>query len=108
EATDSSITVAFGGVEADLAATTLTQVMQTVLAVTGLALIPFITAAVVDAVLKLRLGPAEGSRVRRGAGHGVVAGLGGIGSDVVRNLHELGVDVVGIDCDVDARGVQVA
>ena len=108
EAAYSSITVAFGGVEADLAATTLTQVMQTVLAVTGLALIPFITAAVVDAVIKLRLELAEGSLVRRASGHVVVAGLGGIGSDVVRNLHELGVDVVGIDCDVDSRGVQVA
>jgi len=83
-------------------------VMQTVLAVTGLALIPFITAAVVDAVIKLRLELAEGSLVRRASGHVVVAGLGGIGSDVVRNLHELGVDVVGIDCDVDARGAQVA
>jgi Trk K+ transport system NAD-binding subunit len=73
-----------------------------------LALIPFITAAVVDAVIKLRLELAEGSLVRRASGHVVVAGLGGIGSDVVRNLYELGVDVVGIDCDVDARGAQVA
>lgn len=104
----SSILIAFGGSDPDLDATLLTQVTQTVLVVASLAMLPLITAAVVDAVVKLRLELAEGSLTNRASGHVVVVGLGGVGSHVVRQLHHLGVDVVAVDRSPDARGVHVA
>ena len=53
-------------------------------------MVPLITAAVVDAVVKLRLELAERSLTNRARGHVVVAGLGGVGSHVVRQLYDLG------------------
>lgn len=107
EAAYSAILIAFGGVDPSLAATTLTQLTEIVLVVTSLAMIPLITAAIVDGVVKLRLELADGSFTNRASGHVVVAGLGGVGSHVVRQLHDLGVDVVAVDRDPDARGVHV-
>jgi Trk K+ transport system NAD-binding subunit len=103
----SCLLIAFGGIDSDLQSSTLTQVTETVLAGVSLAMVPLITAAVVDAVVKLRLELAERSLTNRARGHVVVAGLGGVGSHVVRQLYDLGVDVVAIDRDVDSRGVQV-
>jgi Trk K+ transport system NAD-binding subunit len=102
----SCLLIAFGGVDADLQGSPATQITETVLAGVSLAMVPLITAAVVDAVVKLRLELAERSLTNRASGHVVVAGLGGVGSHVVRQLYDLGVDVVAIDRDVDSRGVQ--
>jgi Trk K+ transport system NAD-binding subunit len=96
-----------GGIGADLKASTVEQVTQTVLATASIALIPLLTATVVDAVVKSRLELAEGSLINRASGHVVVVGLGGVGSHVVKALHEQGVDVVAVDRSTESRGAQV-
>ena len=103
----SCLLIAFGGVGEEPGASPLLQATETGLAALSLAMVPLITAAVVDAVVKLRLELSERSLTNRASGHVVVAGLGGVGSHVVRQLYDLGVDVVAIDRDVDSRGVQV-
>jgi Trk K+ transport system NAD-binding subunit len=102
----SCLLIAFGGIDSDLPGSTVTQVTETILAGVSIAMVPLITAAVVDALVKLRLELAERSLTNRASGHVVVAGLGGVGSHVVRQLYDLGVDVVAIDRDIDSRGVQ--
>lgn len=84
------------------------QAAQLVLAVSGLALLPLITAAVVDGVVRTRL--ALGSNEIRSvhADHIVLVGLGNVGTRVLRQLTDLGVDVVAIDKNPDARGAHVA
>ncbi len=79
-----------------------------VLTIASIALIPLLTGAVVDAVIKVRLEVADGSLPRRASGHVIVVGLGGVGSHVVEGLHALGVDVIAIDRSADARGVSAA
>jgi len=108
EAAYTSIVATFGGSSADLSASTIEQVTQTILAFASIALIPVLTATVVDAVVKSRLELADGSLTRRASGHVVVAGIGGVGSHVISTLHELGVDVVAIDRSADAWGAHVA
>jgi Trk K+ transport system NAD-binding subunit len=86
----------------------LEQLAQVTLTLGGLALVPLLTAVVVDAVVNARLAVDAGQlRVPR-ADHVIVVGLGNVGTRVIRALHELGVDVVAIDKDADARGAVVA
>nr|MDT0663291.1 NAD-binding protein [Micromonospora sp. DSM 115978] len=108
EAFYSATLAAFGGADADPTATALEQVTLVVLTICSIAVIPLLTAAVVDAVVKVRLDVTDGALPRRIAGHVVVVGLGGVGSHVVEALHALGVDVVAVDRSADARGAQVA
>ncbi|GAA4616488.1 NAD-binding protein [Actinoallomurus liliacearum] len=84
------------------------KVTQVIITLGGLALVPAITAAVVDAVVRARLaGPLE--RLRDPiSGHVVVVGLGGVGLRVVSQLHDLGVPVVCVEADEDAVGVPLA
>ena len=81
-----------------------TQLMVTL---AGLALIPVATAAVVDGLVRARLSdPAPDPE--RLADHVVVVGLGNVGTRVVTQLHDLGVPVVCVEPDENARGVQTA
>jgi len=85
----------------------LAQAAQLVLTIAGLALLPLITAAVVEGVVNARLALSDG-RVRGAhTDHIVLVGLGGVGSRVLRQLNDLGVDVVAIDRDPKARGAKV-
>src|SRR5262249_12344547 len=99
---------AFGGANTDLSASIADQILGTLLSFASIALIPVLTASVVDAVVKSRLELRDGTLVRRATDHIIVAGLGGVGSPVVRLLHEQGFDVIGIDPSPTAPGVQVA
>jgi len=100
-----TLLTAIGGADADQNGSLVDQVAQVGLTVGGLALIPLITAVVVDAVVNARLAVAAGQlRIPR-QDHVVVVGLGNVGTRVVRHLHELGVEVVAIDKDPGARGV---
>ncbi|MDG4832347.1 NAD-binding protein [Solwaraspora sp. WMMD1047] len=99
---------AFGGAEAELSASAVEQVTLVVLSIGSIAVIPLLTAAVVDAVVKVRFEVADGSLPRRMADHVVVVGLGGVGSHVIEGLYAAGVDVVAVDRSPEARGVQVA
>ncbi|MBM0275150.1 NAD-binding protein [Micromonospora tarensis] len=108
EAIYAATLAAFGGADAELSASALEQVTLLGLTIVSIALIPLLTGAVVDAVVKARLEVLDGTLPKRIAEHVVVVGLGGVGSYVIEGLHALGVDVVAIDKSADARGVQVA
>ncbi|WP_018787938.1 TrkA family potassium uptake protein [Micromonospora sp. CNB394] len=84
------------------------QVMQVVLNLAGLALIPLITAAVVDGVVNARLALHAGRVQPDRSGHVVMVGLGNIGTRVMAQLHDFGVEVVAIDRNPDARGAALA
>jgi Trk K+ transport system NAD-binding subunit len=77
---------------------------QVILTVDGMALIPVVTALIVGAQLT---GSARGHARPRG-GHVIVVGLGNVGTRVIGQLHDLGLDVVCVDHDPEARGMALA
>jgi len=99
---------AFGGAGPDLHLSGLEQVTEAVLAVAGVALIPALTAAVVEVVVNARLVAAAGGLTGPVSGHVVVVGLGNVGSRVIRELCDLNVEVVAIDRAPQARGIPLA
>ncbi|MBX7267711.1 NAD-binding protein [Micromonospora sp. Llam7] len=100
-----AVLATLGGADVDPSATPVEKVTLVALTIASIALIPLLTGAVVDAVIKVRLEVADGSLPRRASGHVIVVGLGGVGSHVVEGLHALGVDVIAIDRSAEARGV---
>src|SRR5207302_3865919 len=94
---------AAGAAQPDLTLSTSNKIVQTAIALIGVSFIPVVTAAVVDRLVTPRL--AQG---RPMAGHVIVVGLGNVGSRVVRQLHDLGVPMLCVDNDVNARGVPFA
>lgn len=85
----------------------LGKVIQLVITLSGLALIPVATAVVVDGLVRARL-TDPGPDPSLFGGHVVVVGLGNLGTRVVAQLHDLGVPVIGVDADENARGVALA
>ncbi|HEY4023597.1 MAG TPA: NAD-binding protein, partial [Pseudonocardiaceae bacterium] len=77
------------------------RIVQVVLTISGLALLPVVTGAIVGGVVRSRQ-PAVPSQI---ADHVVVVGLGNVGTRVVRQLLDLGVTVVTVEADENARGV---
>jgi len=86
----------------------IAQVAQVVLTIAGVALLPLVTAAIVDGVVKTRLARDRGEVFGVHADHVVLVGLGNVGTRVLRQLIDLGLDVVAIDRAPDARGARVA
>jgi Trk K+ transport system NAD-binding subunit len=84
------------------------QLMQLILTLAGLALVPLITAAVVDAIVNARLALAVGRLQIKRQDHVIVVGLGNVGTRVIRQLTDLGMEVVAIDKKADARGTRTA
>jgi Trk K+ transport system NAD-binding subunit len=80
------------------------KVAQVLLTFDGLAFLPVVTAAVVGARLTGSLRATD----RPVSDHVIVAGLGNVGTRIVGQLHDLGVDVVGVDKNEDAAGVGLA
>jgi Trk K+ transport system NAD-binding subunit len=103
-----AILTTLAGANPDDGASRLEQVTQTVLTVVSVALIPLLTAALVDAVVNARLAIASGGLTEPLSRHVVVVGLGDVGTRVIRMLHDLGTDVVAVETDERARGVRVA
>lgn len=103
-----AILTALAGANPDDQASRLEQITQTVLTVVSVALIPLLTAALVDAVVNARLAIAAGGLTEPLSRHVVVVGLGDVGTRVIRMLHDLGADVVAVETDERARGVRVA
>ncbi|OLE22120.1 MAG: hypothetical protein AUG44_25705 [Actinobacteria bacterium 13_1_20CM_3_71_11] len=101
-----TVLTAFGGASPNPGAPVAQQIVELTLTVVAVALIPVLTAAVVDAVVKARL--AAGGLTEPIEGHVVVVGLGNVGARVLRALYELGISVVAVDRDEQARGVPVA
>ncbi|MEU7929973.1 potassium channel protein [Micromonospora echinofusca] len=84
------------------------QVMQVVLNLAGLALIPLITAVVVDGIVNARLALHSGRIQPERSGHVVVVGLGNVGTRVMAQLCDFGVEVVAIDKLAEPRGGTLA
>ena len=103
-----TVLTAIGGAGPDLQSSGAEQVMQTVLTVFGVALIPVLTAAVVDAAVRARLARATDGPTEPMRDHLVVVGLGNLGTRVLTMLYEAGYDVVAVDHRPQARGVPVA
>lgn len=83
------------------------KVVQVVVTLAGLALIPVATAVVVDGLVRARLTDPAPDPVLFG-GHVVVVGLGNVGTRVVGQLRDLGIPVICVDVDENARGVSLA
>ncbi|MGW0431985.1 potassium channel family protein [Micromonospora sp. NPDC003197] len=92
------------GADPDVQKSEAGQVMQVVLTLAGLALIPLITAAVVDGMVNARLALDAGRLQTPREGHVIVVGLGNVGTRVMGQLNDLGIEVVAIDKDPAARG----
>ena len=99
---------AVGGANADLRLPVAEKVIQAVAALIGIAMVPVLTAAVVQALVNAREARALGVLQRPMAGHVVVLGLGNLGTRVIQQLHTLGVPVVAIDKTESARGTSPA
>ncbi len=97
-----------GGANPDPTASGAEQVIQVVVMLAGIAMIPVVTAAVVEAVINARLALALGKLRGPVADHVVVVGLGNVGTRVIQQLRDLGVPVVAIDRTDEARGAQLA
>jgi Trk K+ transport system NAD-binding subunit len=97
-----------GGVNPDPEGRVTVQVIQVVVMLAGIAMVPVITAAVVESVVNARLALALNRLQRPVADHVVVVGLGNVGTRVVQQLHDLGIPVVAIDRTDQARGFQLA
>jgi Trk K+ transport system NAD-binding subunit len=80
------------------------KVAQFLLTFDGIAFLPLVTAAVVGARLT---GSVRGAS-RPASDHVIVAGLGNVGTRVVGQLHDLGVDVVCVDKNENAAGAPMA
>jgi Trk K+ transport system NAD-binding subunit len=80
------------------------KIAQFLLTFDGMAFLPLVTALIVSARLP---GAADHAR-QPVSGHVIVAGLGSVGARIVGQLHDLGVDVVGIDKEPDAAATALA
>jgi Trk K+ transport system NAD-binding subunit len=80
------------------------KVAQFLLTFDGLAFLPLLTAAVVGARLTGSVHGAE----RPISDHVIVAGLGNVGTRIVGQLHDLGIEVVCVDKNPEAAGVPLA
>src|SRR5690606_17753645 len=100
-----SLLIALDAGDADLESGLVRQIAQTLIAIAGLALVPLITADVVNASVKVRMAKLMGYTW---GGHVAVIGLGDLGTRVIRLLQELGHDVVAVDQSETSRGAQTA
>jgi Trk K+ transport system NAD-binding subunit len=80
------------------------QLAQILLTFDSLAFVPVVTAAFVRSRLP---GVADRDQLPE-SGHVIVAGLGTVGTRVVGQLHDLGLEVVAIDKSPDATGLPLA
>jgi Trk K+ transport system NAD-binding subunit len=104
---DSLMTVSGAG-NPDRTLPVLEQVVQVLTTVCGVSLIPAITAAMVDWVVRVRLVVAQPRPDIPRAGHVIVSGLGEVGTRIVRALDDMGEPVVAIEKDEHVSGVDFA
>ncbi|MEU6118092.1 NAD-binding protein [Streptomyces sp. NPDC047117] len=84
------------------------KVLQLLSGLTGLLLLPVLVAAALEALGTFR-NAAQLRRPPRGlSGHVVLLGLGKVGTRVLARLRELGVPVVCVEEDPEARGIPLA
>ncbi len=96
------------GAGPDLQAHWPEKLVTVLLSLVSIALIPVITAAVVEAVVNAKLAIALGRLREPLSDHVVLVGLGNVGTRVMHAFVDLGVPVVVIDRNENARGAQSA
>ncbi|MEU4080223.1 potassium transporter TrkA [Streptomyces venezuelae] len=84
---------------------TARQVLQLLAGLLGLVLLPLLIAGALEALGAYRSATALRRPPRGLSGHVVLLGLGRVGTRVLVQLHELGVPVVCVEDDPEARGV---
>lgn len=84
------------------------KVLQLLSGLVGLLLLPVLFAAVLEALGTFRTASALRRPPRGLSGHVVLLGLGKIGTRVLSRLTELGIPVVCVEQDPDARGIPLA
>jgi len=99
---------AYAGAGYDSGERTLTQVCKIVIMMSGLTLVPLITAAIVQASVNAKLALNSGKLLSPMSDHIVVVGLGNVGTRVMRTLRDLSVPIVVVDKNESARGAAIA
>ncbi|WP_223777758.1 potassium channel protein [Streptomyces sp. 135] len=84
------------------------QILQLLAGLAGLLLLPVLLAAVLEALGTFRSAAALRRPPRGLSGHVVLLGLGKIGTRVLARLRELGIPVVCVEEDPEARGIPLA
>ncbi|MCC9706663.1 NAD-binding protein [Streptomyces sp. MNU76] len=84
------------------------QVLQLLAGLAGLLFLPVLLAAALEAFGTFRTASALRRPPRSLSGHVVLLGLGKIGTRVLSRLHELGIPVVCVEEDPEARGIPLA
>jgi Trk K+ transport system NAD-binding subunit len=95
---------AAGDAVTDTSLHTSEKFAQFLLTFDGMAFLPLVTALIVGARLQATSDAAQAPV----SNHVIVAGLGSVGARILGQLHDLGVDVVGIDKDPDAAATPLA
>jgi Trk K+ transport system NAD-binding subunit len=94
---------AAGAAQTGAAVNRYEKIAQFLLTFDGVAILPLVTAAIVGARISART--AARTPI---AGHVIVAGLGAVGTRIMGELHDLGIEVVGIDKSAEATGMPLA
>ncbi|CAL9343350.1 NAD-binding protein [Streptomyces sp. NPDC050585] len=84
------------------------QVLQMLAGFVGLLLLPILVAALLEALGTFRTATSLRRPPRSLSGHVVLLGLGKVGTRVLTRLRELGIPVVCVESDPEARGVATA
>ncbi len=95
-----------GAAQPDTQASLPVRVIQACVTVVGIAIIPLVTAVVVESAVSSRAVERGGRLPRRD--HVVVVGLGDVGQRIVSALRDRGVPVVAVDRDADSPGAAAA
>ncbi len=103
----SVLTIAGAG-DPDAQFSGLEQWIQSISMIAGIALVPTVTAALVDWVTAARLTVAARSRSLPRSGHVIVTGLGDVGSRVIRQLDDMGHRVIAVEQSDQGPGVDFA
>ncbi|WP_189096545.1 NAD-binding protein [Streptomyces kronopolitis] len=84
------------------------KILQLLSGLTGLLLLPVLVAAAFEGLGTFRSASALRRPPRGLSGHVVLLGLGKVGTRVLARLHEMGIPVVCIEADPEARGIALA
>ncbi|TJZ49734.1 potassium transporter TrkA [Streptomyces piniterrae] len=84
------------------------KILQLLSGLIGLLLLPVLVAAAFEGLGTFRSASALRRPPRGLSGHVVLLGLGKVGTRVLTRLHELGIPVVCIEGDPEARGIALA
>lgn len=95
-----------GAGQTDTGLSAALQIVQLIVTIVGVATIPLLSAAIVQASVHARLALGSGVIAAPERDHVVIVGLGITGTRVLRALHERGIEVVAIDHSDNPHGAQ--